>query len=75
MIHTTIRHDATGRSIVAYLSAVSSARQAHEICAYMALMHATSADCVRAALMTLTARGSIERLRRGWYRRRWEVAV
>lgn len=69
----TIRHDHTARAIVAYLGAVDSARPAHEICAYMALMHTTPKPCTWAALLTLTKRGSIERLRRGWYRRRWEI--
>lgn len=72
-MHTTICHDATGRSIAAYLSAVSSARQAREICAYMDLLHGTPPNCTRLALATLTARGNIERVRRGWYRRRWEL--
>jgi hypothetical protein len=68
MMRTTIRHDVTGRAIVAYLAAAGAVRQYRHIARYMQLMHATSHNCTMVTLRTLARRGAVEKVRRGWYR-------
>ena len=69
----TIRHDATGRTIIAYLALFDQALPAHRIVRYMELMHAMSGECVRVMLKYYADRGIIARVRRGWYQRTMEV--
>jgi hypothetical protein len=64
-----IRHDRTGRAIVAYLAAAEGSRWVRHIVGYMNLMHATPAGCTRQMLCDLVQRGEIERTRRGHYQR------
>lgn len=75
MMRSTIRHDATSRTIVAYLATHQEALKCSRICAYLELMHGISEECARVALSNLAAIGQIVRVQRGWYRRRWEVLV
>ena len=43
------------------------------IAAYMEMMHNVSNESVRVSLMYLTRSGTIIRVRKAWYQRRWEV--
>lgn len=70
MIASTIRHDTTGRAIVAYLSAVDAVRHVAHIAEYMALMHFVDRGTTRARLEWLVQAGKIERVAYGRYRRR-----
>lgn len=70
MIASTIRHDTTGRAIVAYLSAVDAVRQTARIVDYMALMHFVERGTTEAALKYLIQADAIERVAYGRYRRR-----
>jgi len=73
MMRDTIRHDNTGRSIACYLAAVDAVRGRQDIVRYMALMHATSPECVDSSLRFLIRAGTIERVSSGRYRCRWEI--
>jgi hypothetical protein len=65
----TIRHDTTGRAIVAYLATVATSRTTRHLAAYMTLMHSTPPHCTLQALSDLAQRGMIMRVRRGRYQR------
>lgn len=63
----TIRHDRTGRTIVAYLATVEGVRWIRHIVGYMQLLHHTPPGCTRQALSDLVRRGSIARVGYGRY--------
>lgn len=70
----TIRHDGTGRAILAYLATHGRAwTKTARITAYMALMHGASEWSVRTMLRRFVRRGLLYQARRGWYAIRWEI--
>ena len=70
----TIRHDSTRRTILAYLAATDRTTRALRICDYMRLMHRTSKETTKQTLARLAREGTIERVRRGYYRSTLEIA-
>jgi hypothetical protein len=73
-MRSTICHRSTGRTIIAYLSLYDCAVRSARIVAYMELMHFASGECVRTMLKYYADRGTITRVRRGWYQGHLEIA-
>lgn len=69
----TIRHDRTGRCILAYLALYDRPVKTAQVVTYMALMHYAAPGIVRQVLRYHTGLGMIEHVRRGWYQRKYEV--
>lgn len=73
MLRDTIRHDPIARSILAYLATREPSTRLVRIIQYMELMHYATPECTRTTIARLANDGLVERVQRGWYRRRWDI--